>query len=71
VIFGSILFTELAQKFGIFFARQKLCIDFDEKIGLGYILGAVFFANSSGHPSSEAEIEESLGPTHSKSYFLT
>jgi hypothetical protein len=56
---GSFLFTELAQSFGYFFPRQKLCIDFDENKIVGLHFGrSICFANSSGHTASEAEIEE-------------
>jgi hypothetical protein len=30
--------------------RKRLCINFDEKFGLGYILDDTFFTNLSGHP---------------------
>jgi hypothetical protein len=35
--------------FGQIFSKQKLCIEFDEKMGW-VTLSATFFTNPSGHP---------------------
>jgi hypothetical protein len=44
--------TEMAQFFGLVTPRYKLCINFDPKSGLGYILGH-FFTNPSGHLAAD------------------
>jgi hypothetical protein len=41
--------TEKVHKSGPLFSRYQLCINFDKKKWLGYILG-VMFKNSSGRP---------------------
>jgi hypothetical protein len=49
---GSFFKLQNGKFGGYFLPRKKLCINFDKKIELSYILG-YFFTNSSGHPASQ------------------
>jgi hypothetical protein len=51
---SSLKITKLAQKFGATFSRQGLCINFDQKNGLGYVLSD-FFTDPSCHPGGRAQ----------------